>query len=361
MVKGIMLGFSDTILKSLRLHPNVEPPVPSLGRRRLLFQLGWLLGAATAGWPSRARGEQRYLVAFANLTEEPGITIEGTGFTGRDVRESFVLAARRLPIDLIFYDNQQSNTRALANAEDAIAKKVRLYILYHRDAPTCATIGEKLKAASIPVLAINTPVPGAPLYTLDNAAAGRIGGEALGEFAARNWATQTKLAVIIGPLAAEGDRVQGVVEGLKRHLASVRVVTLDTRGNVAQVATLLGKLLSSQPSAKVLVAASDDATALAAKSALEGAGRTSDAAIVSHGVDHTIHGGMNERKEIDPNNRGSIVIGSVAFYLDRMGYDVLPLAMRMLQGESVPPRTVTRHKLITAANVFIEYPPYDMN
>ena len=44
---------------------------------------------------------------------------------------------------------------------------------------------------------------------------------------------------------------------------------------------------------------------------------------------------MNERKEIDPNNRGSIVIGSVAFYLDRAGYDVLPLALRMLQGQTL--------------------------
>jgi hypothetical protein len=55
------------------------------------------------------------------------------------------------------------------------------------------------------------------------------------------------------------------------------------------------------------------------------------------------------------------VIGSVAFYLDRLGYDVLPLALRMLRGEPVPARTATPHKLVTAANVFIEYPPYDMN
>ena len=62
---------------------------------------------------------------------------------------------------------------------------------------------------------------------------------------------------------------------------------------------------------------------------------------MSHGVDRSIHGGINERKEIDPNNRGSIVIGSVAFYLDRAGYDVLPLALGMLQGETVPPARTT--------------------
>jgi len=39
----------------------------------------------------------------------------------------------------------------------------------------------------------------------------------------------------------------------------------------------------------------------------------------------------------------------------------LPLALRMLRGEAVPARTATPHKLITPANVFAEYPPYDMN
>ena len=141
----------------------------------------------------------------------------------------------------------------------------------------------------------------------------------------------------------------------------MKPATLDTQGNPARVGALLGKYLAAHPGAKVLVAATDDATALAAKSALEQAGRASDAAIASHGLDRNIHGGITDKKEIDPTNRGSIVIGSVAFYLDRYGYDVLPLALRMLRGEPVPPRTPTRHLLITAANVFVEYPPSDMN
>jgi hypothetical protein len=56
-----------------------------------------------------------------------------------------------------------------------------------------------------------------------------------------------------------------------------------------------------------------------------------------------------------------VVLGSVAYYMDRYGYDVLPLALRLLSGETVPSRTVTRHILVTAANVFREYPPFDMN
>ena len=337
------------------------------GRRRphvWWVAAGLLAALLVAGALTPARAERQYVVAFANLTEEPGVTVEGTGFTGREIRESFVLAARKYPVEMVYYDNQRDDARALQNADAAIARKVDLYIQYHQGGANVA-IAEKLKAAGIPILALNYPVPGAPLYTMDNLVAGRVAGEALAQFALRAWRGQPTVAAVVGNLSAVADRVperaQGVTEALARRLPAVRVTPVDTRGNPAQVGPLLGKFLAAHPTGKLLLAATDDTTALAVKGAVETAGRVHDAAIVSHGVDRTIHGGMNDRKEIDPNNRGSIVIGSVAFYLDRYGYDVLPLAMRVLRGESVPARVTTRHTLVSAANVFIEYPPYDMN
>lgn len=343
-----------------------QDTTPALREGRRRFCLSLLGGATTAALPRLAAGqERRYTIAFANLTEEPGVTIEGTGFTGPEIRSSFVLAARKLPIDLVLYDNQRDPKKALTNAEDAIARKVDLFVEYFADPDANAAVAARLKAARIPILALNHGVPGAPLYTIDNEAAGRIAGEALGQFATRGWRGQPTVAAIVGPVDAKTDRVpervQGVMEGLRARLPAVKPVTLDTQGNPARVGALLGKFVAAHPGTKVLVAATDDSTALAAKSALEVAGRASDAAIVSHGVDRNIHGGINDKKEIDPNNRASIVIGSVAFYLDRCGYDVLPLALRMLRGEAVPPRTVTKHVLVTATNVFVEYPPYDMN
>ena len=342
------------------------PAFPARGRRRARVFIPALLGGALlVGLGLAPAGAQRsYVIAFANLTEEPGVTVEGTGFTGREIRESFVLAARAHPIEMVFYDNQRDDARALQNADAAIARRVDLYIEYHRGTANAA-IGEKLKAAGIRVLALNYPVPGAPLYTVDNLAAGRVAGEALAQFALRSWRGQPTAAAVIGNLSATADRVpersQGVTEALRQRLPAVPVSDVDTRGNPAQVGPLLGKFVAAHPSDKLLIAATNDATALAAKAAVESAGRVQDTAIVSHGMDRSIHGGMNDRKEIDPANRGSIVIGSVAFYLDRLGYEVLPLAMRMLRGESFPSRVTTRHILVTAANVFVEYPPSDMN
>ena len=39
----------------------------------------------------------------------------------------------------------------------------------------------------------------------------------------------------------------------------------------------------------------------------------------------------------------------------------LDVIMRLLKGETLPPHTVTRHIMVTAADVFREYPPIDMN
>jgi ribose transport system substrate-binding protein len=321
-----------------------------------------VLVAAAAG-QGRA-DDKRYTVAFANLTEEPGVTLEATGFTGREVSDSFRLAARRLPVDLVFYDNRRDARAALDNARDAVRRKVDLYVQYLDDPAANDAIARILREARIPVLAVNYPVGDAPVYTADNAAAGRLAGETLADFAARSWSGHTIVALIVGPVSARHDRlperVHGVTDGLRRRQPAIRILSLDTQGNPASVSALVGKAVAGQPNAKFLVAALDDQTALATKSALESAGRLADGAIVALGCDRSIHGGASDRKEIDPNNRGSIVLGSVGFYLDRYGYEILPLALRMLRGESVPPRTVTAHRLVTAANVFREYPPYDL-
>jgi ABC-type sugar transport system substrate-binding protein len=336
----------------------------AVDRRHLLVGCAVALLGVAATSDTWAQG-RHFRIAFANQNDEPSIRLDGLGFTGVDVRRSFELAARTMPVEMIYYDNAGDGEKALANADDAIERKVELFIGYNADLEANAEIGLRLRTAGIRVLAVNYPVAGAPLYTADNLAAGGIAGHALGDFARQSWSAQSVVAVIVGDLGdvrpAMADRIQGIVEGLQRELPDVTPIQLDTSGNPVRVETLLGKFLRAQSGRKVLVAALDDATALAAKSAIEIAGRLGDCIIVSHGVDRSVHGGASEKKELDPNNRGSILLGSVAFFLDRYGYEVLPIALRMLAGEQVPLRIATKHILVTSRNVFQVYPPFDMN
>jgi ribose transport system substrate-binding protein len=329
-------------------------------RHFLLATLAMIPSTRAAGAEPR-----RFRVAFANLNEEPGTRIDGLGFTGLEIRRSFELASRGLPVEMIYYDNGGDGDKALGNAKEAVASKVDLLIEYNSDARANAEIGRVLETARIPLLAVNYSVPGAPLYTADNSGAGRIAGQALGKFGKENWPNQMLVAAILGdvsdPGAAVTARIQGVTEGLRQELPDLSLVRLDSAGHPVRAGGVLSKFLAAQTKRKILLATLDDASALAAKSSVEAAGRISDCVIVSQGADRSIHGSASEKKEIDPANRGSVVLGSVAYYFDRYGYEILPIALRMLRGEQVPSQTSTKHIMISAQNVFREYPPNDMN
>ena len=87
-------------------------------------------------------------MAFANLNEEPGTRIDGLGFTGLEIRRSFELASRGLPVDMIYYDNGGDGDKALGNAKDAVASKVDLLIEYNSDARANAEIGRVLESGA---------------------------------------------------------------------------------------------------------------------------------------------------------------------------------------------------------------------
>ena len=336
-------------------------PALQVGRRQILTIMA---GAACASRPVKA-DSPRHRVAFANANETKGTRLEGLGFTGYDVRRSFELAARTLPLEMIYYDNGGDAETAVANVVNAISRKVDLLIEFNAETEANPEIARRTTAAGIPVLAINHPVGDAPLYTADNLAAGRIGGRALGAFAKQTWPDEQPVAAILGDLGDPSDaialRAKGITEGLRAELPDVVPASLDTGGQPQRGDALLTKYLGQQPRRKVLVATLDDPTALSAKLAIEVALRSNDCVIVSQGLDRTIHGGSSEKKEIDPTNRASVVLGSVAYYMDQYGYEILPLAMRLLKGDTIPTRSMTRHILVTGATVFREYPPIDMN
>src|SRR5215472_1748390 len=113
------------------------PSRPML-RRRL-----FLAGLLAARFAPACAGAKRFRIAFADLDEAPGVTLEGLGFTGADVRRSFELAARTLPVEMLYFDNAGDPARAVANAEAVIAAKIDLLIEYNADAEANAEIARR--------------------------------------------------------------------------------------------------------------------------------------------------------------------------------------------------------------------------
>src|SRR5436309_3022211 len=127
-----------------------EGPAFKVGRRLVLGGLAATLAAPSI--PASAQ-ERRLRIAVAGPNDDPTVRLEGLGFSGLDVRRSFQLAARTLPIDLLYYDNAGNGAKALANVEAAIAEKVDLVVEYNGDAAANAEIARRLKSAGIPALA----------------------------------------------------------------------------------------------------------------------------------------------------------------------------------------------------------------
>src|SRR6202790_829718 len=114
----------------------------------------FLAGLLTCGLGPAKAEARRFRIALANLDETPGVTLEGLGFTGAELRRSFELAARTLPIDMLYFDNAGDPARAVATAEVAMAAKVDLLIEYNADAEANDEIARRLGAVAIPALAL---------------------------------------------------------------------------------------------------------------------------------------------------------------------------------------------------------------
>ena len=53
---------------------------------------------------------------------------------------------------------------------------------------------------------------------------------------------------------------------------------------------------------------------------------------------------------------GTRLIGTVAYFPERYGEELIPLALGLLENKPVPPATFVKHQLLTPKNVNLIYP-----
>ena len=137
------------------------------------------------------RPEGRRYVSNVNILTQKRFRIgyasqNGDSFS-KAVTQGFRWAATRQQIDLIEVENLYNAKAALRNAQKLAEQKVDLAIefqVYERIGPQLSTIYEK---ASIPVIAVEIPQPGAVFYGIDNYNVGQLAGKALVKAAQQHW------------------------------------------------------------------------------------------------------------------------------------------------------------------------------
>jgi len=126
------------------------------------------------------------------------------------------------------------------------------------------------------------------------------------------------------------------------------IFNMDGDGQFGKSLESVRRHLRGSKAKRILVGAATDPSALGALRAFQETGRTHECAIVGHNAE------PEGRKELrEPNTR---LIGSVAYFPEKYGAQVMRLALDLLEKKPTPPAVFMRHQLVTAENVDHFYP-----
>jgi ribose transport system substrate-binding protein len=286
----------------------------------------------------RQKEVRHFKIGFANLNEQDPFPIE--------VRRGLERAAREAGnIDLVLADNQLNAEVALDVADHFIGQGVDLMIEYQIDEQAGSRIMERFQAAGIPVIAVDIPMVGATYFGVDNYRAGRLAGEALGRWLQAHGDGQLDRLVILeepraGALPAA--RIQGQLDGLQSVIGPVpaeKQLRLNS-GNTTDIsrAQVLSVLKSWPRNQRYAVISFNDDVAMGALLAARELKRETDVVIVGQGADRRV------REEL--HRPGTRIIGSTAFQPELYGEKLVPLALKILEGQPVPPAAYMEHVFV---------------
>lgn len=288
-------------------------------------------------------------------TYKLGYAAQGTDYLfSKAVSESVQHAAAREGMKLIYVDNHYNPKISQKNADMLVREKVDIAIEFQTDLDVAPIVASKYRAANIPLIAIEIPHPGAIFYGANNYEAGLIGGRYLGQWAKRNWNSQVDEIIMI-ELKRAGAlprmRLTGMLVGLKEILQDAEKIPvrfLDGDGLLGNSFNAVRKHLRTSKCSHVLVGGVNDPSALGALRAFQEAGRTECCAVMGQNASPE---GRAELRE--PHTR---LIGSVAYFPEHYGDDIIRLAIDILNHKQVPPAVFAKHKLLIPTNVDHYYP-----
>lgn len=284
-----------------------------------------------------------------------GYAAQGTDYQfSKDVSESLQRAAAAESIELICVDNRYSAKTAQRNADLLVREKVDLAIEFQTDEEVAPIVAAKYREAGIPMIAIDIPHPGATYYGANNYEAGLIAGRYLGRWVKEHWHSEAD-EILLLELRRAGNlprmRLSGLLVGLNLVLpaaANYRVTYLEGDGELGKSFEAVRRHLRSSRGRHVLVGAVNDPSALGALRAFQEAGRAEDCAVMGQNASPE---GRAELRQ--PRTR---FIGSVAYFPERYGENLIRVSLDILNQRPVPPAVFVDHKLITPGTVDHYYP-----
>ena len=303
-------------------------------------------------------GANLYQSSFRPLRQRVcrlGYAAQGSDYQfSREVTASLERAAQAAGIDLISLDNRYNAKIAQRNADLLVREKVDLAIEFQTDETVAPIVAAKYREAGIPMIAIDIPHPGATYYGANNYEAGLIGGRYLGRWVKEHWHSEVD-EIILLELPRAGNlpqmRLTGMLVGINLVLPTAkncRITHLNGDGDLGPSFEVVRKYIRGTRSRRLIVGAINDVSAIGALRAFQEAGRAETCAIMGQNASPE---GRAELRE--PNTR---LVGSVAFFPERYGPDLIKVSLDILNKRPVPPAVFVEHKLVTPTTVEHYYP-----
>jgi ribose transport system substrate-binding protein len=289
--------------------------------------------------------EKRWRIAYANVTDEIPF--------GVAVLKGLKQAALKWPqFEMTWLNNRNDAGQAVEIARTVAASKYDLFIEYNAQQPANGPISKILAEANVKALSIQTPLPGHPLYAVDNKRSGAEGGRALVNYAMKKWPAAKPVIMVIGSPELGlifQERATAAKEQMQSGFPGAQVVEFSSKNDAGNTRQLVFDTLTRFPDQKFIIWVHLDSMALAALAAARNANRAGDVLIAATGGD--VAAFPEIRKENSP------FIGTYSFFPELWGADLLGLAEKILLGDAVPERNnPSRAEFVTRENIAQLYP-----
>jgi ribose transport system substrate-binding protein len=342
----------------------------SVGNRRGLGVLLAVLAVAAVACTSQAATNAPATAAptaEATATAAPSAEPVRVGYISGGDSDPFVLLvtngiraeAKKANVVLSECDSQFDADKALTCARTLSANNLQSMVNWQFFPDSAPAICEAY--GNLPTVAIDTPEkPCQKVFVgANNREAGLIAGKGLGDFAKTKFSCVYDAYISLDfPVIADVNaaRAGGSKEGFENVCGAVpadKYFSVDTfaggpdqnENSRRQVTDILTRL----PNAKtiLIIAPNSDGSALAALGAADVAGRKDQVWIVAHGADPS---------SLDVIRNEPQWIGDVAYFPEKYGELIVPLAISLAKGESVPEQSLITHIFINRDNIDQYYP-----
>jgi ribose transport system substrate-binding protein len=298
---------------------------------------------------------RRYLSNVNILTHKRfriGYASQNNDSFSRAVTQGIRWAAVNHQIDLIEVENLYNARAALRNAQKLAKQGVDLAIefqVYERIGSQLSAIYEE---ASIPVIAVEIPQPGAVFFGIDNYNVGQLAGKALVRAAQQHWRGEIDELLMLD-LEIAGSlphlRISGAESAVRKSLTgSYQILHLDSRGEMERSFELVRRHMQFSPKRKTLICGVNDLAVLGALRAFSEVGRSEYCLALGVGAF------PEARREMrSPQTR---MIGSIATFPERYGDNLIQIALDILHRKPVAPAVYAPIQLVTPQNIGKFYP-----